>query len=208
MRKLFVAMTIAAFALITSVTLGFAADKETDWTGFYLGAHAGLTVGDNKVKGITGLDAIEADAALVGIHGGFDYRLPGTQMVARAMLDYTYSGMVGGFRVPGVKGEYDVAHQLSASAGLGYLITDRIMLYGMGGYTYGYTSDFKVGTFKLPMPDLHGWHVGGGTEVRLSDNWVINAQYRLTDFRDSSNGLPVRFETRDHSGRLGVDYRF
>lgn len=229
MKRLLIAATLAFVALINPAA---AADKggptvaefltdETpirSWTGFYLGAHGGLTVGQNdaSVNGAPGLlGGIEADAALVGLHAGYDMRISGTRLVAGLMVDYTYSGMKAGADAMGglVKAEYDVQHQLSASGRLGYLLTDRMLAYVYGGYTYGYTSDLVVTIggapfAKVNMPDLKGWHAGIGTEFRMSDHWSIKADYRLTEYATEDIANTVKFDNRDHAIRLGAAYRF
>ncbi len=77
----------------------------------------------------------------------------------------------------------------TARGRLGWLPTDRILLYVTGGLVYGqvetsYLSGIS-GVALLPANTSiwrAGWTVGGGVEGVLSDRWTVKAEYLYADY--------------------------
>lgn len=79
---------------------------------------------------------------------------------------------------------------------LGWLATDRILLYATGGFVYGqidsgYVSGI-VGTAFLPANTSNwrgGWTAGGGVEGVLTDRWTVKAEYLYADYGSYGTNL-------------------
>ena len=117
---------------------------------------------------------------------------------------------------------------------IGFLPTDRVLLYATGGLAYGGLSA------TAPLIPLSwgstgvGWTVGAGAEAAIDHNWSIKLEYLYMDLGDVGDGsttatnvvtqpgVPIRrttvttttltsaFGTRftDNILRVGVNYRF
>ena len=72
---------------------------------------------------------------------------------------------------------------------LGWLPTDRVLLYATGGLVYGqidssYASGIVGGGF-LPVNTSNwraGWTAGGGVEGVITDRWTVKAEYLYADY--------------------------
>lgn len=122
----------------------------------------------------------------------------------------------------------------TARGRIGFLPTDRILLYATGGLAYGEVSA------TAPLIPLSwgstraGWTVGAGAEAAIDQHWSVKLEYLYMDLGDvGSNsttavnavtqlGVPVRFNTvttttlasafntrfTDNILRVGLNYRF
>jgi outer membrane immunogenic protein len=81
---------------------------------------------------------------------------------------------------------------------LGYLPTDRILLYVTGGAAYaGINSDYISGINGLTLVGGStsntrlGWTVGGGVEGAVADRWTVKVEYLYADYGsyDANLGL-------------------
>jgi outer membrane immunogenic protein len=64
--------------------------------------------------------------------------------------------------------------QVAANARLGYVVTDRVMVYGTAGYANWY---------QLTNRDLHGFRAGAGVEARVAGPLYAKVEYRYSDFQ-------------------------
>ena len=122
----------------------------------------------------------------------------------------------------------------TARGRVGFLPTDRVLLYATGGLAYGGVSA------TAPLIPLSwgstraGWTVGAGAEVAIDRHWSVKLEYLYMDLGDVGSGsttttnvvtqlgVPVRFNTvttttltsafntrfTDNILRVGVNYRF
>ena len=110
------------------------------------------------------------------------------------------------------------------TARVGFLPTDRVLLYATGGLAYGQLSA------TAPLIPLSwgstraGWTVGADAEVALDHNWSFKVEYLYMDLGSVSGGpipltgilVPVRTEAglsysshfTDNILRVGVNYHF
>ena len=191
-----------------------------NWTGFYLGAHAGYGWAD-----FSGTDA------LTGM-------ITGSQQAA----GFIYGGTVGfnyqaGSWVFGVEGEFtfgDVKHtqdflglasasfkvdQIYTAAGrIGYAF-DRMLLYGKFGAAwtrekYGFV---VLGLTANGTVDRTGWVFGAGVEYALAGNWTVKFEYDYFDMGSkavtltTTGGLmvtPANVDLTIHTVKAGLNYKF
>lgn len=79
---------------------------------------------------------------------------------------------------------------VAASARLGYVVANRVLVYGKVGY-----ANWKQTT----STELEGLRLGGGVETKLRGQTYLKAEYRYTDFEG-----PVG----QHGGLVGIGVRF
>jgi outer membrane immunogenic protein len=122
----------------------------------------------------------------------------------------------------------------TARGRIGFLPTDRVLLYATGGLAYGGVSA------SAPLIPLSwgstraGWTVGAGAEAAIDNNWSVKLEYLYMDLGNVGGGsttsttvvtqlgTPVRFNTvtttaltsafstrfTDNILRVGSNYRF
>ena len=122
----------------------------------------------------------------------------------------------------------------TARGRIGFLPTDRVLLYATGGLAYGEVSA------TAPLIPLSwgstraGWTVGAGAEAAIDQHWSVKLEYLYMDLGNFGSGattatnvvtqagVPVRFTTvttttfasafssrfTDNIVRVGLNYRF
>jgi outer membrane immunogenic protein len=119
----------------------------------------------------------------------------------------------------------------TARGRVGYLPTERLLLYATGGAAYGnfsgssWTLPLNVGTWSSLRV---GWTAGAGVEAALGSNWSVKFEYLYMDLGNvggssaivqtattvgrvtTSTGLSYLFNTKftDSIARVGLNYRF
>ncbi len=89
--------------------------------------------------------------------------------------------------IASIDGNIELDHMWSIGGRLGILITPRILLYAVGGYSEASLDgsvdvDFGHGKkLSLAAPDeLQGYFLGGGAELKLRKNVSLKFEYRWT----------------------------
>lgn len=184
---------------------------------------------------------------VVDIFGGWNYQFANTLLIG-AQLEATVGDL--GFSSAGTRsysyfdangptgqtavGDFrpQVTSQWMATALLraGVLLTERTLLYGVGGWTI---AEFEARNladnsfYQLPERFFAGgWTAGAGIERKLDTNWSLRAEYRYTNFGShgtqdqfqfQSSGAfsgtqsyqhQTQFEQSMQVGRVGVVYAF
>jgi opacity protein-like surface antigen len=177
-----------------------------NWTGFYLGAHAGYGWGrdpmSDAVFGDKAGDPLRAGINSNGFVGGFHAgaNLQVNSWVSGVEIDLSGTGIKGSSTTLSSDGSSaetftDKFNMLgSARARLGYLVRPNVLLYGTGGLAWTRVTVDDVSTDSSgasggSSPDWKfGWVAGGGGEFRLWDsNWLLRVEYLHYDFGDSGN---------------------
>ena len=99
-------------------------------------------------------------------------------------------------------------------ARVGYSI-DRFLPYIAGGVAFGDVKNTYSPVAGLSVDQsktLTGWTAGAGIDYAMTDNVILRAEYRYTDFGhknyDFDNDLNVRDKFKTNEVRLGVAYKF
>jgi outer membrane immunogenic protein len=225
------------------------------WTGFYVGVNAGgawnagndLRGSDNvaavvpannvvhfpiqrsdsagaTVGGLAGYN-YQVNRAVFGVETDFNYadvesKLAGTLNTATAQFTNSYRSQVDWFG--------------TLRARLGFLPTDRLLIYGTGGLAYGevdtritvvnnFSNGFTANWRGDNSPTNIGWTAGGGIEYALTNNVTLRAEYLYVDLGKSSavahfqgTNDPTRSqivygasnETKFNVARVAVSYKF
>jgi outer membrane immunogenic protein len=179
-----------------------------DWTGFYLGGHAGYGWGrDPMSDALFGNKFVDEEALRASVDSrGF---VAGFQAGANWQVGAWVSGLEIDLSGTGIKGSTttvspDGSETLtitdkfdllgSARVRLGYLAWPNVLLYGTGGLAWTRfvresVTVFGTGSFGNTSPSWRfGWAAGVGGEARLWDsNWLLRLEYLHYDFGDSGS---------------------
>jgi outer membrane immunogenic protein len=166
-----------------------------NWTGFYVGGHAGWGWGSAA--------GVDPDGYLLGLQAGYNYQLP-SNLVLGAEADISYSGIDNSSG--GTSFEVDYLGTLRAR--FGYTM-DRVMFYGTGGFAYGRGELTRAG---LSNSQTHlGWTIGGGVEAMIAPNISTRFEYLYVDlgsenYKSAAGTARVGFDTSVL--RAGMNYKF
>jgi outer membrane immunogenic protein len=222
MIRTFLISTVSALALTTTA---FAADlpntKEPapflpppppmfSWTGFYIGANAGLSAGNfNETGGYYDPYAYNYEwnsARSSGFSGGgqigFNYQFA-NNIVIGVEADFQGSTLKGTYENYDYEGYYGYKSASkvdwwgTARGRVGYAF-GNILPYVTGGFAYGHTKTsgyyYDDGyTSSAQLSGTHvGWTVGAGLEYALTHNLTVKIEYLYTDLGTKTvNGVYV-----------------
>ena len=182
-----------------------------NWTGFYLGAHAGYGWG--------GSDGFDLRGGFVGGQVGYNWQGKGSPWVFGVEVDSAWAdfGRNGRFFVPAglLSVSSNANYQGSARGRVGYAF-DRTMVYATGGLGWIHneaTVNATVGPFIVGRSDsqMHiGGVVGAGVEHAIAPNWSVKAEYiyamygRENYFGAIAGGFSG--DTQTHTAKVGLNY--
>jgi len=208
-----------------------------DWTGFYVGAQAGLGKPRDVVRyrgSSTGIPFNDDDEIIKHRENGFaggvqaGYNLQLGFLVPGVEADFGYLGFSGSQPSPA---EFDPNQETRADSSGGIfgtvtgrlgLALNRVLLYGKGGFAYtrpklGVHDDVPpVTTDTRTRKTFTGWTIGGGVEWAFADHWTIKSEYQWMDFgRKSISGVASdgvtdtwKHEVKAHIVKLAFNYKF
>ena len=112
---------------------------------------------------------------------------------------------------------YKVGDSWDAGARLGYLVSDRNLVYALGGYSAARISSGARLSISSGGPPLQGasqsaWRsgyvIGAGWENAISDHWTLGLEYRYTDYGKAkssySSSIPPFYYAVSQSGDVSV----
>jgi len=189
-------LAISAAALLSASP----ALADPNWTGPYIGAHAGGVSGnasttDNEAdwgkdpKFIGPFD-FNPSGAFGGATAGYDLQLG--NLVFGVEADLGYMNLAGATDTPSSQSGNHQTIALdgglygTATARAGFLLTSSTLLYGKGGFAF-YNGEATQAT-TAPGYETNGtstftgWVAGGGLEQRISDNVSLKVEYQHFDF--------------------------
>ncbi len=250
MTSRILASTLLAAGLVVSATAAQAADKPIkapvykapvykappvvtyDWSGFYIGAHAGGAWGDTTSTGTAGAPFDDVVGTAVNVRpGGW---MAGIQLGYNWQVDRYVFGIEGDLGYLGLKSDMLVGRGGTNSdfasvhygwygvlAGRAGYAFDTTLLYAKGGLALARisneVSDLDSGVidatdFTSVSGVRAGWAIGAGLEYALSRQWTMKAEYLYMDFgtRTSANldGDTYEHDNTVHTAKLGLNYRF
>jgi len=196
-----------------------------NWTGFYIGGHAGwgqadtdYTFADNGFWNNAAGDVFshKSDGFLGGVHAGFNWQ--SGAIVWGLEGSWTWSDVKSGVQVSPFfpltdRFDTDVRWIATITPRIG-IANDNWLFYVKGGVAF---ADIRSRIFdNLAVPLAHesfkketqtGWTVGGGVEVAFAQNWILGVEGNYYDFGDFnvnqvtfvSTGLAAPGLTTNHS---------
>ena len=184
-----------------------------NWTGFYLGAHAGYGWGAS--------DGLDLNGGFVGGQIGYNWQAMGSPWVLGIEVDSAWAdfGRSSTFATPVglVSVSSNANYQGSARARIGYAF-DRTMVYATGGVGW-INNEVSINATVLPFTvgvsdsQMHiGGVVGAGVEHAFAPNWSGKVEYlyssygKETYFNAFGGGFSADADT--HTIKVGLNYHF
>jgi outer membrane immunogenic protein len=177
------------------------------WTGFYVGAGAGMgswTADSHLTVGGTALTAGIRTGGFGGfgmLSAGYDYEF-NHSIVAGAFIDGNLGHLSGNLEFPGVVGNIAETGTWGVGARLGALINPTSMPYLTLGFSRTYFNSTNL-YFALPggvssgltTPSFgsSGWFAGAGLEVLFGAHFSLKGEYRYANYNTRTlaiNGAP------------------
>jgi outer membrane immunogenic protein len=201
-----------------------------NWTGFYLGANAGYSIGhDATLQNVGGLLEALTITPAGGLFGGqLGYNWQSGNWVVGVEGDGQWAGQKDQLcrlcpSVPGFLTQFignEVTSFATVRGRLGFA-AGPVLFYGTGGAVFAnvklnvLNTIPAAGTSAISVSsERTGWTLGGGIEAALGGNWTAKVEYLYFDLGSISASVPppvtsfVTSEVRDHVVRFGLNYRF
>ena len=189
-----------------------AAPAAFNWTGFYLGVHAGAAITSFDFSSPLGGGSFSDDNTgfLGGLQAGYNWQFD--QIVVGLQTDFAYTSakvslVEGGDIVPEQKLEW----LGSTTARIGYAF-DNLLVYGKGGVAYG-QSTFEVPFVQgLSLQDSQwhvGWTAGVGAEYAFTQNITGLLEYNYVDLGSQDYAVnSIDVDLTSNVIKAGVNYKF
>ncbi len=167
------------------------------WTGPYVGVQAGYSWGKALRTSPEGF--------VVGGYAGYNYQFDNSPLVAGIETDFNYADIDDKKRGRRAESSWNGATR----ARLGYAF-DRFLVYGAAGVAYA-DRDVRVSGRGSDSKTALGWTVGGGVESAVTDNILVRAEYRYSDYGKDNfklDGGRTKSSYDEHRVMAGVAYKF
>lgn len=231
------------------------------WTGLYVGVNAGYSWGDFDQTATLAPFAIIPVASFNGFSGDYEADGDGVSGGAQAGFNWQVNNFVFGFEadiqaaniessvtgsevleVDTIAGPVDLEATVSTQTDVewfgtarlraGFSPTQRLLVYGTGGFAFGRTKSTSSLTGVLDPGGLDitvldnetetssdtrtGWAAGGGAEFAIDSNWSVKGEYLYTDlgeedifsFNEDDISAGLSSDVKFHTIRVGLNYRF
>lgn len=169
-----------------------------NWTGFYIGGHAGYGWGD-----ASGAASSDTSGWFGGGQLGVNYQFAPNWVWG---VEADISGADISDSVAGAAFKTDMLG--TARLRLGYTV-DRFMVYGTGGLAWAHSKDTVLG-----ISDKNtnvGWALGAGIEYAFAPNWTAKLEYIHADYGNDNYNTTIpssRIDLSTDTVKLGVNYLF
>ncbi|MDR1828296.1 MAG: porin family protein [Methylobacteriaceae bacterium] len=216
----------------------YASPGTFSWTGFYAGLNLGYgwpkvdhDVYEAGSVNFPRLSKSEDGSFIFGLTAGYNYQVdPQFVVGAEGDLNFSKLKVSGGTIVPFAAGlNYQVSTKIdwygTLRGRIGFLPSDRLMIYGTGGLAFADVDTGGVSTIvasgvahtnKVTDSGVRfGWTLGLGAEYAITPNVTAKLAYDYVDVADDTayfNSGGSRFVVKDDPSfqtiRLGVNYKF
>jgi outer membrane immunogenic protein len=208
-----------------------------NWSGFYIGGHAGGAWGTKDWSFVDvgptftpivppTVTSHDISGFLAGGQIGVNWQTGNVVFGLEADASWTNASGSSDCPTPNLGGvcESNVKWVATGTGRLGYA-WDRVLVYAKGGAAWA-RDEYFVTFLVPPIPtgnekgtqDRFGWTAGGGVEFAITPNWSVKAEYNYLDFGTKGVSLNrintgVHDETsnmtqRMHLAKIGLNYRF
>ena len=179
-----------------------------NWTGFYLGAHAGYGFGRTTPSDAGLSFPMNTSGGLVGGQIGFNYQI--NQIVLGAEADLAFAGISGSRASLAPQVLFVRTSMLGSVRARAGFAVDRALLYVTGGLGIqggSFATNCWAGAERYTRT---GWTLGAGVEYALTQNWTVKAEYSYYNLGTRTLG-PIYTGTLRadvHTVKIGVNYLF
>jgi len=175
-----------------------------NWTGFYLGVHAGAAIVDGELNDAFGTFGDTTTGFLGGVQAGYNWQFD--SLVIGAQTDFSYTSAK--FSDDSFDAEAKLEWLGTTTARVGYAV-DNFLLYGKGGVAYGQS---KVDDYLVNADDSKwhvGWTLGAGAEYAFTQNITGLVEYNYIDLgnEDYFDGA-INADLSTHVIKAGLNYKF
>lgn len=193
-----------------------------DWSGIYAGVQIGYDFGGGSDYTWSGGIASaydythDPDGVLGGVYVGYNHQLT-NGLVIGAEADIARGNVRGKTSAPldpTTFGETKIEWSGSVRGRLGYAV-DRFMPYVAGGVAFARLDFTETGVFQgSAKVSLTGWTLGAGAEYAVTDNLIVRAEHRYTDFGEKAfqtigpASATFAVDHYSHDIRFGISYKF
>jgi outer membrane immunogenic protein len=199
-----------------------------NWTGAYIGAHAGYGWGDFTSEPTDAYGGLKPDGWLGGGQAGFNYQFD-NGFVLGIEADASFGSRKDAISVAlgdpqDALFELDYAAKLQSSgtvrARAGYAF-DRFLPYATAGLGWARAEmDFanriseggvpRISNAASDKQTFTGWTLGAGLEYAITDTISAKAEYLYADLgsKEFDLGTPIRAELTLQTVQFGLNYRF
>jgi len=168
---------------------------------------------------VAGADIQLTNRIVAGLFGSYDWAGDGVSLTA----ELNGFGQVLSLALPSLDNYWTVGGRV------GLLAAPSVLLYGLGGYAEAEINDQSIvldpngifglgqaqGEFVLTLPSLAGYVVGGGAEVKITDNISFRGEYRKLELgtqstrsaRSTGDFIDLTVDPTIHTGRIALTFR-
>jgi outer membrane immunogenic protein len=155
-----------------------------DWSGWYVGAHAGFDWGRSRVSdnGVLTEPSVPMDGAIGGLLAGVNWKHDA--LIFGLEADISASGLRGHGTVPAivVPNQYDVNLSGNVRGRLGFAVVPRTMLFVAAGVALA-NFEFRENSGPNSVKSaLSGWTAGAGVDQAFTNNIIGRFEYLYADY--------------------------
>ena len=192
-----------------------------NWTGFYLGGHAGYGGGsfgpDTNPLPEQGVFFPHSVTGLIGGYQAGYLRQFSNNVVLGVEADASFTAPVDGPALMRAPFNTTLDYVGTVRGRIGYAF-GRWLPYATGGFAWGHShvdiNDGGASIVSSPGQYQAGWTAGAGIEFAVSGNWRAKLEYDYIDLSRrmydlGAFGLPgLNVDPNIHLVKLGLNYRF
>ncbi len=202
----------------------------SNWSGFYVGGHAGYAFGNNdfgfipefaELSGLSRTDIFGSRGYSAGMLAGYNVTL-GSRWLAGVEADWSWQDIRNSFTLTEFGESATLAFKQSWAASvrgrLGYFVTPQTLLFGTVGWSWSRVdmSYNEPGFGSVGgSAGINGLQLGIGMETAIAQNWRARIEYLQTLYRDGDFGPAISQEfgisgiaPRVGVGRIAAIYDF
>jgi outer membrane immunogenic protein len=170
---------------LPSDTLGIPAEQLYSWSGPYVGIRTGASLPSSGSLGLLG-----------SIEAGYDFQ-PTNSIVTGLEVDLSLIGDDGGLAETSLLG--------TVTGRLGFLPTQRVLLYGEAGLAAGRVESATALGTDTSLET--GYTVGAGAEFAIDEQLTFVGEYNFTDLKDRTTPTGTD-QNRSNRFEAGVRFNF
>jgi outer membrane immunogenic protein len=193
-----------------------------NWTGFYVGGHAGGLWSEKHwtfIPDPTITASPEPTGFLGGLQAGYNFQSGAWVFGVEGSYSWADASARDQFTQPGapVYGHSTIDSLATLTGRVGYAAWQRSLIYVKGGAAWlrekHWEETTTAGNSETEAQNRAGWIVGAGLEYALPSNWSVALEYNYMDFGTKRVLFTVFNDLNDIKQRVqlvkvGLNYRF